>query len=609
MINDPETPDVGVIPTESGRADWRVWASKAKAVELVIDPGGRAERLAMTPEGRGYFRVRTAEPGQGLRYGYSLDGGPVLPDPASRWQPDGVNGPSAVYFPERFAWDEAGWTGVGRADLVFYELHVGTFTPEGTFDSVIPRLDALKELGVTAVELMPVNQFPGTRSWGYDGVLLFAAQNSYGGPEGLQRLVQACHRRGLAVTLDVVFNHFGTESNHGQSYADYLTEAHKTDWGPAVNFDARCCDPVRSFFLQNVRMWVRDFHIDALRVDAADQIVDRGPRHVLADLADVAHDAARANGREAFVFAETDLNDAPRFLRPDDRGGYGFDGHWNDDFHHAAHNVLTGEHNGYYVDFAAGPKALAKAFERVFVNDGNYSEFRGRRHGTPAVEFPGDRFVAFTQNHDQVGNRVKSDRYAASLPPQHARLAAGLLLLAPRLPLLFMGEEYGETNPFPYFSDFQSPELIEAIRKGRKAEFSYFGWDGELRDPFDPETRAAAVPSWDWSSPVRGGLRSLYATLLRLRKSEAGLRDPSHARTRLIGADVLEIVRGADGPSPVTVLFNLSDEAREVPTEFAARTPTLRSESPEFGAEFAPVAAKLRPREFVVYGEGSVAPR
>ncbi len=508
MIDDPELPRVGVSPIGDHSVCWRVWAPNARSVELVIDPEGADERRAMRAEPRGFHTIETPVPASGARYGYRLDGGPVVPDPASRWQPDGVGRPSAVFFPDRFAWDEneGAWRGIERADLVFYELHVGTFTPEGTFDAVLPRIDALLELDVTAIELMPVGQFPGTRSWGYDGVHPFAPQHSYGGPEGLKRLVEGCHRKGMAVFLDVIYNHFGPEANVAPEFGPYLTETYRTDWGPALNFDHRQCDPVRAFVLENARSWIRDYHLDGLRLDASDQIYDRSPHPILAEVAEVVHDAAKALGRPAYVFAETDLNDAVRYLGPVDRGGYALDGQWNDDFHHAAHVVLTGESGGYYRDFTPGPAAIVKSLERVFVNDGNYSAFRHRRHGNSAAGFAGDRFVAFTQNHDQVGNRPGSDRHAASLPPSTVRLGAGILLLAPRLPLLFMGQEYGETNPFPFFCDFQDPRLKDAVRQGRAKELASFGWDGEIPDPLSVEARDRAVLSWSWSDPVRAGL-------------------------------------------------------------------------------------------------------
>lgn len=613
MIDDPEIPKVGVIPLDARTACWRVWAPKAERVELVLGGDESGRRLAMEAEPRGYFARRAPLPEPGRRYAYALDGGPPRPDPCSRWQPDGIGGSSAVWFPDRFAWDEGGWKGIAREDLVFYELHVGTFTPEGTFEAVIPRVRDLLDLGITAIELMPVAQFPGRRSWGYDGVFPFAVQDSYGGPEGLHRLVEACHRLGMAVFLDVIYNHFGPDGNIFPEFGDYLTDKYKTDWGPAINYDGRGCDSIRAVMVENARSWIRDYRVDGLRLDAADQIYDRGPRHILADVAEAVRIEAGRLGRTVHVFAETDLNDAPRFLRPIERGGYQLDGHWNDDFHHAAHVVLTGETNGYYVDFADGPAALAKAYERVFVNDGNFSPFRGRRHGTPAVEFPGDRFVAFTQNHDQVGNRLESDRYAASLPPPAVRLAAGILLLAPRLPLLFMGQEYGESNPFPFFCDFQSPELIEAVRRGRQAEFAHFGWEEEPPDPVAQATRDLAVLSWSWGDPTRAGLRRLYRDLLLLRRRSPSLRDFRHARARLLDGDgsrgVLEVVREGIAPEPapeLRIYFNLTGEDRTLPDRLGAGAPSFRSEVDAYGAPArrpdAP-PARLAPHEFAIVGD------
>lgn len=610
MIDDPDLPGTGVIPVGETTARWCVWAPNAARVDLILDPGTRESRRPLTPIGRGYFAVEAESTGPGQRYAYALSGGAPLPDPHSRWQPDGVNEPSAVWFPGRFARDEGNWSGIDYQDLVVYELHVGTFTKEGTFDAIIPRLDDLRALGITAVELMPIGQFPGVRGWGYDGVFLFAPQASYGGPEGLRRLVEACHRRGLAVILDVIYNHFGPEGNVLPEFGPYLTDRYKTDWGPAINYDGKGSDSVRAMVLDNVRMWVRDFHIDGLRLDAADQIYDQSPRHILAEIAEAVCLEADRLGRPVYLFVETDLNDAPRFLNPPERCGHGIDVHWNDDFHHAAHVCLTGETNGYYVDFAAGPEALAKAYERVFVNDGNYSRYRDRRHGAPATMFPGNRFLAFTQNHDQVGNRMKSDRYAASFPASKLRLTAGILLLAPRLPMLFMGEEYGETNPFPYFCDFEGPALIEAVRLGRKVEFAHFGWPEDPPDALAPSTRDLAVLSWTWNDPSRSGLRRLYHDLLRLRRESPTLRDGRHARARVLDpGDVIELVRGGAGPEPTPVLrtyLNLSDEDRELPATLRTARPVFRSEVAAYGAiglEDQPKPDSLRPHEFLIFGE------
>ncbi len=606
MIDDPDLPAAGVVPIDDDYALWRVWAPKAKSVELILLDGVTEKTFAMKAENRGYHSTVAPSSGAGQRYRYQLDRERPLADPTSRDQPEGVDGPSAVFYPDRFSWEEGDWHGVEREALIIYELHVGTFTREGTFDAVIPRIDALLQLGVTAIELMPVAQFPGTRSWGYDGVFPFAVQDSYGGPEGLKRLVEACHRMGLAVLLDVVYNHFGPEGNVLPLFGEYLTEKTQSDWGPALNFDDKGCDSVRAMVLDNVRMWVRDYRVDGLRLDAADQIFDRSPVHILQEIADLAHWEASKLGRWAHVFAETDLNDAPRFLHQKKRGGYGLDGHWTDDFHHAAHATLTGESNGYYLDFAAGPLALVKAYNAVFVNDGTYSPFRERRHGTSATEFSGDRFVAFTQNHDQVGNRAKSDRHAASLPPEVVRLAAGILLLAPRIPLLFMGEEYGETNPFPFFSDFSDPELVEAVRQGRKKEFASFGWEGEVADPFAPETRNSAVLSWNWDDPIRSGLRRLYRDLLHLRKAIPLLRDLRTPQAGLLGdpktSRLMMVVRASED-AELSVLFNLGPEPRKIAEPADCRPPSFRSEIDKYGATSTKSEpGQLAPWEFAIFG-------
>ena len=606
MIDDPELPPVGVLPAADDQALFRVWAPEATDVALLLGEAGSETAHPMTAEPRGYFAVTVPISGAGQLYRYSLDGGPPLADPMGRFMPQGVDGPSAVIWPERYSWEENGWSGIKRDELVIYELHVGTFTPEGTFDAVLPRIDELRALGVTAIEIMPVAQFPGSRSWGYDGVFPCAVQDSYGGPSGLIRLIEKCHRKGMAVFLDVIYNHFGPEGMVLTRFGPYLTEKHKSDWGSALNYDDKGCEPVRAMVLDNIRQWIGQYHFDGLRLDAADQIFDRGPSHILREIGEVAHEEASKLGRPVHVFAETDLNDARHFLGPAERGGYALDGHWTDDFHHAAHTTLTGETNGYYADFAAGPPALAKAYNTVFVNDGTYSPFRERRHGAPATEFSGDRFVAFTQNHDQVGNRAKSDRYAASLEPATIRAAAGILLLAPRIPLLFMGQEYGETNPFPFFSNFQHAELVEAVREGRKKEFASFGWTEQVPDPFDPATRDSAVLSWDWSSPRRAGLRQLYQDLLSLRRVSPVLRDFRLPAARLIGdpatSRLMQVVRTADA-GELTILFNLGADPAAVPGSQTASPPSWRSEQIRYGAaEDASDPAHLASWEVAIFG-------
>lgn len=565
-----ERPECGALSQEDGSVRWRVWAPKAKHVELVLMDGKSRAVRPMEREEQGYFSFTSDRLPSGQRYAYRLDGGPERPDPASRWQPDGVSRPSAVLDQDEFHWTEAGWSGIPRKDLVFYELHVGTFTPEGTFDAVIPRLPALRELGVTALELMPVAQFPGTRNWGYDGVHPYAPQHSYGGPHGLQRLVDACHRQGLAVFLDVVYNHIGPEGAYLAEFGPYFTERYRTPWGAAVNYDDAGSDHVRKFVLDNVRMWIGDYHFDGLRLDAIHAIYDFGARHILRDIKDAAESASKGRGYGAHIVAESDLNDV-RIVLPPERGGYGLDAQWSDDFHHAVHACLTGERQGYYIDYGRSEQ-LAKALTDTFVLDGCYSRSRDRRHGDSAGGLPGDRFVICTQNHDQVGNRAVGDRLTTQLSPPAQRLAASLLLLAPHLPLLFMGEEYGEARPFQFFCSFSDPALIENVRAGRRREFEAFHRDGmDVPDPQAESTFEASRLSWSWESdPHRAGLRRLYQDLLRARREWPALRDDINRTARLLptAGPLLELTRGkpgTDSQNTIRALFNLSDQEQRIP--------------------------------------------
>lgn len=375
--------------------EWRVWAPHAKTVDLILFDGAERQVESMTAEPHGYFFFRQAVPSHGRRYAYSLDQGPDRPDPASCWQPEGVSRPSAVVLPADFRWTDAGWKGVAWDDLVFYEVHVGTFTAEGTFDAIIPRLPSLRQLGITALELMPVGQFSGTRNWGYDGVHPFAPQNSYGGPEGLQRLVNACHEQGIACVLDVVYNHFGPEGSYQSEFGPYVTDRYKTPWGPAVNVDGPGSEAVRAYITDNVRMWIHDYHMDGLRLDAVHAIYDFGATHILREIKQAADEAAQGRDYPAYIIAESDLNDV-RILRPPAQGGYGLDGQWSDDFHHAVHTLLTGERQGYYADYG-DPEDLCHALEHTFVLDGRFSSHRNRCHGAPASGLSGNRFVVCIQ--------------------------------------------------------------------------------------------------------------------------------------------------------------------------------------------------------------------
>jgi maltooligosyltrehalose trehalohydrolase len=506
---------LGASLLEDGSCKFLVWSPQVERAELHL-LGPREQLVPMERKESGYYEARVEGLAPGALYRYRLNGEKERADPASRFQPEGVHGPSQV-LDSRFAWEDRPWFGLPLKQYVIYELHVGTFTHEGTFDAVIPHLESLKEIGITAIGLMPVAQFPGDRNWGYDGVYPFAAQNSYGGPESLKRLVNACHRHGLAVVLDVVYNHLGPEGNYLADFGPYFTERYRTPWGGALNFDGPESDEVRRFFIQNALYWVTEFHVDALRLDAVHAILDNSPKRFIEELAAAVKQQAERLNRRVFVMPESAANDA-RLIQTPELGGYGLDAQWSDDFHHSLRTVLTGDRGGYYQDFGRLSQ-LAKAFREGFVYSGQYSSFRRRRHGSPSRAIPAERFIVFSQNHDQVGNRMRGDRLTENVSFEALKLAAGLVILSPYIPLLFMGEEYGETAPFPYFFSHSDPELIEAVRTGRRREFRGFQWTGELPDPYDPKTF--------WSAKLRHELRqgashrvlqAFYSELLKLRK-------------------------------------------------------------------------------------------
>ena len=617
MRHQPRHDPQGALRQPDGTVLWRVWAPLSESVRLVTRNGPEHQETAMSPEGFGYFTCHRAEVAEGLRYAYRLADGREYPDPASRWQPEGVHRPSAVFFPESYSWSDAAWRGVPREDLVIYELHVGTFTREGTLEAIVPRLPELAALGVTALELMPVAQFPGERNWGYDGVQPYAVQNSYGGPRALERLIDAAHRAGLAVLLDVVYNHLGPEGNYLGRFGPYFTDRYRTLWGNAVNFDGPESDAVRRFFIDNACAWVRDFHADGLRLDAVHAIYEFSAQHILAEIHDaVQREAARQN-RIVHVIAESNQNDV-RLVKSVEEGGFGLDGVWSDDFHHGVHALLTGERDGYYVDFGR-PTELAKAIQSVFVYDGCYSPFRRRRHGSRVGTLDRTRFVVCVQNHDQVGNRAKGDRFGTILPPEAQRLACGLLLLCPCTPLLFMGEEYGETAPFPFFCSFGDPQLVEAVRQGRREEFAEKGflWGTEIPDPQSPETFAAAKLRWSWpEGSSHAKLRRLYQDLLAARREWPALCDRRQTAARVIGGEdpdgrerggppaVLVLQRGGD--SGVLAVANLAAQSVAIPPlELAGRRLLLGTEHARYGGARSAdrPLEQLLPYEMLVFGK------
>ena len=532
-------PALGATLLDRRRCRFVVWAPRASQVSVRVETP-QPRTVPMAPQPDGYFEAIVDGVEPNARYRYLVNGTTARPDPASRFQPDGVHGPSQL-VPPTFAWHDQSWSGLPLERYVIYELHVGTCTPEGTFAAIMPILDELKDLGVTAIELMPVAQFPGGRNWGYDGASPFAVQHTYGGPDGFKRLVDACHQRGLAVVLDVVYNHLGPEGNYLAEYGPYFTDRYRTPWGWAVNFDGPDSDHVRRYFIENALYWIVDCHLDALRLDALHAVFDCSARPFLEELATTVHEQAQRLRRPVWVIGESDLND-PRLLRPPALGGYGLDAQWNDDFHHALHTLLTGERAGYYQDFGRIDQ-LARAYRDGYVYTGQYAAFRRRRHGASSADRPAHQFVVFTQNHDQVGNRPLGERLSQLVSYEPLKLAAGALLLSPYVPLLFMGEEYGEPAPFQYFVSHTDPPLIEAVRKGRRQECAAFAWQGEPPpfcfglpsdqdeakrssggEPPDPQDEATFRRCILTRALQRQGrhraLRDWYRELLRVRRGE-----------------------------------------------------------------------------------------
>ncbi|MGB9243790.1 MAG: malto-oligosyltrehalose trehalohydrolase [Candidatus Acidiferrales bacterium] len=540
-----------------------VWAPRARRVEVcIVEP--RARAVPMQAAGCGYFHAVVEGISAGALYRYRLDGEKERPDPASRYQPQGVHGPSQI-IDSGFHWNDSRWRGIPLEKYVLYELHVGTFTPEGTFDAIISRLARLKDLGVTAVELMPVAQFPGDRNWGYDGVYPYAVQASYGGPAGLKRLVDACHRHGIAVALDVVYNHLGPEGNYLADFAPYFTDLYKTPWGQAINFADAESDDVRRYFIDNALQWVSDYHIDALRLDAIHAIVDPSARTFLEELSVTVHAKAKELGRNVYLIPEDNRNDA-RVVKSPEIGGWGFDSVWNDDFHHSLHVLLTDDRDGYYEDFC-GVGDLAGAYREGFLYSGRYSKYRRKRYGSSSEQIPAKRFVVFSQNHDQVGNRRDGDRLPQSLSFEQLKLAAGTVLLSPYIPMLFMGEEYAEPAPFKYFVNHGDPALIEAVREGRKKEFADFGWAGDIPDPQSEATFLGCKLHWDLQAEGRHRvLWDFYRELLRLRRDVlplANLDKKAMEVTPLPDQKVL-LVRRWDAGLQILIIHHFDQAPRNV---------------------------------------------
>lgn len=561
------TPTLGALLQADSQVQgctFTVWSPQAQTVDLHLI-GEHDRYVPMTALDKGYFCVVVDGVTPGQRYRYRLDGGDELADPAGRWMPDGINGASAVAARD-FAWTDGEWRGLALHDYILYELHIGTFSPEGTYRGAVALLDHLVELGVTAIEIMPVNQFSGRHGWGYDGVYAFAPHNAYGTPDDLKRLIDACHGRGLAVILDVVYNHFGPEGNYMSKFAPYTTDHYRTPWGAAINFDGAYSDEVREYFIENALYWIDEFHIDALRLDATHAMYDFSAVTFIDDLIGRVGRYCGQTKRRVYLIAENDHNRAD-LVKPIEQGGWGMDAQWNDDFHHALLSNVIGRESSYFEDFEAF-ESIVKAYREGFVNSGNYVPSRKRRHGSSSQAVTGERFIIFFNNHDQIGNHMPADRLIKTVTFEQYKLMAGAVLLAPYLPMLFMGDEYAETAPFEFFVDFESDALKEAVRVGRRSEFARFLREGgTLPDPTTEATFAAS--KLDMRLKEGGAHRVMFEfhkALIRLRRSMPSLRTPDKQRTAVIAfpeTRLLYLHRWSnDAESDVFALLNFDAEAR-----------------------------------------------
>jgi maltooligosyltrehalose trehalohydrolase len=548
---------------------FEVWAPDHDRIELVlgdrrvpmtpVDPGSSSPG-ALAAHREGWWAAEVDDAGAGTHYRYSVDGGPPRPDPRSRWQPEGIDGPSAVVDHAAFAWTDGAWTGRRLASSVLYEMHIGTFSPEATFDGAIDHLDHLVDLGVDAIEILPVAEFGGDRGWGYDGVLLWAPHHAYGGPDGFKRLVDAAHARGIAVVLDVVYNHLGPAGNYLGEYGPYFTDRYATPWGSAINVDGDGSDEVRRFIMDNACAWLDDYHVDGLRLDAVHAIIDQSALHLLEEMAGRVGALEDRLGRTKWLIAESDRND-PRLVASTEAGGWGLDATWSDDFHHALHSALSGDRDGYYVDYGS-LALLARTLRHVYAYGRDWSPFRRRHHGRPAGDLPGTRFLGYAQNHDQIGNRAVGERLAALVSPGRLKIAAALVLTAPFVPMLFQGEEWAASTPWIYFTDHRDPDLGRAVSDGRRREFGAFGWaPDDVPDPQDPESWRRSL--LDWDEVHEGGHAEMLAwhrTLLQLRRTVGDLSDGRRQSIVVSSSEEEQWLRMDRGA--VTVVCNLSGDER-----------------------------------------------
>ena len=555
----------GLNFNNKGEAEITVWAPLANKVAVAIDSESSSNptgSIVLTKQEYGYWRAVTTQIKPGMKYKIVVDDKDPLPDPASLAQPSGVHGASMAVDLNHFKWTDNSWSNLPLSSYIIYELHTGTFTPEQNFDGIIGKLDYLVKLGINAIEIMPVGQFPGKRNWGYDGVYPFAVQDSYGGAAKLQELVNACHEKGIAVILDVIYNHLGPEGNYLNEFGPYFTEKYKTPWGKALNYDDAWCDGVRDYFIDNALMWFRDFHIDALRMDAVHAIKDLGPVHLVKAIRQKTNELSSSTGRPYYMIAEMDLND-PIFISPLERGGYGADAQWIDEFHHALRVTSGQQREGYYSDFD-GIEHLAKSYNDAYVYDGQFSEHRKKFFGTKTTN-PGEQFVVFSQNHDHTGNRMLGERTSTLVSFEMCKVMAAAVLVAPFVPMLFMGEEYAETNPFLFFISHTDEELAALVNKGRKEEFSSFNWQGDPPDPRLEETFNSSMLQWDLiGKDPHTKMLAYYQRLIQLRKSTPALAVPDREGTsaEADAENKLLFVRRRKDEQEVFCILNFSQQSQ-----------------------------------------------
>lgn len=555
---------VGANYRKKGECEFVVWAPFLRNVQLKI-VSHEKYIIQMEKDSKGYWKKVVEGIQPDTLYFYYLNDQIERPDPASHYQPQGVHGPSQVVDHNSFNWEDEKWRGIPLSEMIIYELHVGTFTPEGTFDAIITRLPEIKEIGINVIEIMPVAQFPGHRNWGYDGTYPFAVQNSYGGPVGLKRLVNECHKLAIAVILDVVYNHLGPEGNYLCDFGPYFTDRYKTPWGMAINYDGAYSNEVRNFFIQNALHWFRNYHIDGLRIDAIHSILDSSAKPFLQELTEKIEEFSLHQGRKYYLIAESDLNDS-KVIKPKEIGGFGFDAQWCDDFHHALHTLVTGEKRGYYIDFGR-IYHLKKALKEGYVYSGQYSEYRKRNHGNSSKERPSSQFIVFSQNHDQIGNRMFGERLTNLVSFESLKLIAGVVLLSPYIPLIFMGEEYGEESPFLYFISYSDKELIESVRRGRKEEFKDFEWKGEPPDPYSEESFMNSKINWEKRNKGKYNiLLNFYKSLIKLRKEIPALSNLDRESLDVFGfgeEKILLISRWKE-ESHVLIILNFEKDDKKI---------------------------------------------